>query len=334
MEAAYTGMLAAGFDLNCLILDYPRSDRCSAEAWKIPTQALYSACRTTGAKAAILSTLQENLSERRAAALIDQGIAPMLGIDETLNAIEAAAAIGEAWSQDEPAPVENAARPVTTQEYVPDEAQAKRMLSQYGIAIPRGKNVSLSENPDGVAAIVAEGEKMGFPLVLKALGIEHKSELNGLRLDLRDAQSIQRAAIELSKISKELYLEEMICDGVFELLVGLTFDAQFGLIMTVATGGTMVEILDDSQTLLLPASPKMVEKTLLQLKCRVFFDGFRGLPKADLIDTIEVIMAVQKFALANSDTLIELDINPLIIRPAGQGTVAADALIKLRRPQQ
>jgi hypothetical protein len=102
--------------------------------------------------------------------------------------------------------------------------------------------------------------------------------------------------------------------------------------MTIATGGTMVEIFDDSQTILLPASRAMVEKALRNLKSSVFFDGFRGSPKADFEDTVRTIMAAQKFALESTPRLLELDINPLIIRPQGQGTVAADVLIKFANP--
>ncbi len=339
MEAAYTAMLAAGFDINCLILDYPRSDRCSAEEWTIPTEALIAASGSTGAKAAIISTLHENLSERRAASLIDHGIAPMLGIDETLDAIEAAAAIGKAWSGPEPAEIEEPASRVAAKEYIPDEAEAKKILSDFGFTIPRGKKISRGDKLTGLNkigknigdTIAAQAEKIGFPVALKALGIAHKSEMNAVRLNLQNGNDVQLAANDLLKISGELYVEEFVTDKIFELLLGLSFDPQFGMVMTIATGGTMVEVLDDCQTLLLPTSRFMVEKALGHLKSRVFFEGFRGGPKADFAQTVNAILLVQKFALENCGRLIELDINPLIVRPVGQGVIAADALIKFRR---
>ncbi len=333
MQAAFTGMMRAGFDLNCLVLDYPRTDRCNGDNWDIAIDALYGAKHSTGTKAAIISSMQENLDEKLAEKLIAQGIAPMLGISETLDAIEAAAAIGEGWNQPESLPVVPPTAINSADCLVPDEAEAKQILSVHGIHIPVGKKISCRQGADDNDSLAVAVEEIGFPVVLKSLGIAHKSEMNAVKLDLRDHHAVRMAADELSHTGCELYAEEMVKDSVFELLLGFSTDEQFGLIMTIATGGTLVEVFADSQTLLLPASRSMVEKALRNLKSSVFFDGFRGSPKADFADTVRTILAAQKFALESSRRLVELDINPLIIRHQGQGTVAADALIKFANRQ-
>ncbi|MCF6321185.1 MAG: acetate--CoA ligase family protein [Rhizobiaceae bacterium] len=325
LEAVFSGMLNGGFSLNFLILDYPRADRCNDGDWRMPTDALVAAARKTGAKTAVISTLQENISEAQAMVLIDQGVAPMLGINETLDAIEAAAEIAEAWKKRVMPGVETILVNSSMHDFIPDEARAKQILSSHSILVPKG-NKSAS-----IKTIIKDAEKIGFPVVLKALGLAHKSERNGVILDLGDGAAVGRGANELKKISDELYVEQQIVDGIFELLIGLSYDEQFGLVMTLATGGVMVEVFADSQTLLLPFDESAVEEALRQLKSAVFFNGFRGGAKADLVATIATVMAVQDFALKNADNLIELDINPLIVRPAGKGAIAADALIKFRR---
>ena len=339
MQATFNGMLEAGFDLNCLVLDYPRADHCEITDWEIPTNALIGAAVASGAKAAIISTLQENLNEQRARQLIEHNIAPMLGIEESLDAIEAAAFIGTTWNAKEAEPLafthsKTHERPDTSNKneklirdgifHVPDEARAKQILARNGVIIPKGI-ICLS-----VEQAETEANKLGYPVVIKALGIAHKSEVDAVRLDIRDGASVKKNAHELLQISDHIYVEEQITFGLMELLVGLTSDAQFGLVMSIATGGTMVEVFDDTQTLLLPADKTMIANALMRLKSRVFFDGFRSKPKADLEATIHAIMAIQKFALQNHDRVIELDINPLIIGPSQHGAVAADVLIKYR----
>ncbi len=322
LETTFTGMLNAGFDFNCLVLDFPRPDRCSAQDWWITVDAFETACRKTGAKSAIVSTLPENLSEDQASDLIARNIAPMCGIDETLEAIEAAATIGQAWAKPSPAAVMASSRVNCSNNHVPDEAEAKILLSRCGIKIPTGQKL---RGTDEIAAAV---EKIGFPVVLKALGIAHKSEHNAVRLNLGDIKAVRKATAELKELSEEIYVEAMIEHGVVELLVGLVRDDQFGLVMTIATGGTMVEVLQDSQTMLLPSNDEEIEQALRALKGSVFFDGFRGSDKADLPAAIATIKAVQEFAALNAGQLSELDINPLIVCAHGCGAVAADALIK------
>ena len=328
MEAVFSGMMQAGFDMNCLILDYPRSDRCDADDWDIPTNALISASKHTNAKSAIIATLQENLDETQAAKLLRHDVAPMLGIDETLDAIEAASAIGEGWDLPSPLPVATVKTVAISDNFEPDEAEAKRILAQHSIPIPKGSKISYQHNSIGKKEFADITEKIKFPVVLKIPGIAHKTEKNAVVLNIKDLDQLYSTADRLAHLSNELYIEEMIENPICELLIGFTSDQQFGLIMTIATGGRMVEIFDDSQTLLLPASKSMITSALNSLKCKVFFDGFRGGPKADFKAAVQVIMALQKFALEYPMQIQELDINPLIMRPEGEGVVAADALLR------
>ncbi|MCH8167958.1 MAG: acetate--CoA ligase family protein, partial [Proteobacteria bacterium] len=105
MTATFTAMMGCGFDLSILILDFPRLDRCSDASWNKAVRAIAAAARATGGRVAVAASMPENMPEARSEELIALGLAPMLGLDETLAAAEAAAAITEGWAGPEPVPV-------------------------------------------------------------------------------------------------------------------------------------------------------------------------------------------------------------------------------------
>ena len=126
----------------------------------------------------------------------------------------------------------------------------------------------------------------------------------------------------------ELFLvERQVAGVVAELIVGLHRDPQFGLVMVVGMGGTLVELVEDAASLLLPTDRESVGRTLGRLKVMKLLQGYRGKPAGDVAAAIDAIMAIARFADAHRDRLVELDVNPLMVLPRGQGAVAVDALI-------
>ena len=119
-------------------------------------------------------------------------------------------------------------------------------------------------------------------------------------------------------------------DAVAELLIGVTRDPQFGLLMTIGAGGVLVELLGDAASLLLPAGEDEIRAAILSLKTAPLLQGFRGRPVGDLAAAVAAALAIARFAEANAATLEELDVNPLLVRPEGKGAVAVDALIRMR----
>ncbi len=208
----------------------------------------------------------------------------------------------------------------------PDEAEAKALLRSAGLAVPQGARAA------SVAEAVSAAEKLGFPVALKALGVAHKSELGAVRLNLKSAQDVRAAAQALLPLGSGLYVERMVEGGVAELIVGVTRDALFGPVMTVGTGGVLVELLKDSATLLLPASRAEVEAALQGLKLYPLLTGYRGRAKADLPAAVDAILAVSRFVLEHADVIEELDVNPLIVCAEGNGAWIADALLVLSSP--
>ena len=159
--------------------------------------------------------------------------------------------------------------------------------------------------------------------------LAHKSELGAVALDLRDAEAVRAAAARMAQLGEAILVEPMVADGVAELIVGVVRDPQVGLCLVLGSGGVLVELLADRALLLLPTTADEVRAALLGLKAAPLLQGFRGRPAGDLDAVVEAAMAVARFAAAHADRLVELDVNPLIVRPAGKGAVAADVLIRL-----
>ncbi len=348
MTAAFTAMVSGGFGLNMLVLDFPRLDRCSDADWWTAVDAFDAALKATGAKGAIVASMLENLPEAHAEKLLAMGIAPLHGLAEAFDAAEAAAFVGEAWAdvQDRP-PLRSASRTTSppidggrgaergeaewgNQLYAAShlsitlsEAAAKALLAQAGLPVPAGLEAGSTDEA------VAAAEQLGFPVALKAMGVAHKSEAGAVALNIRDDAALREAAHRLIGLGSGLYVERMVRDGVAELIVGFTQDPLFGPVMTLGSGGIMVELLKDFATLLLPASRDDIETALRGLKLFALLDGFRGRPKSDLQAAVETILGLSDFVLAQGDTIMELDINPLIV--CAGGAWIADALMVLKR---
>ena len=358
LTVAFSAMVSGGFDLNMLVLDFPRTDRCSDADWWPTVNAFEKALAANGARGALVASMGENLPESHAEELLRRGIVPILGIAEAFDAASAAAFVGEAWRAALPSPLRGgwpegpggvtstgtpsprsqdtsrrspatppdrlaAGHPPLMGEGTPDEAEAKQALRERGLPVPPGRRVRDAE--EAVEAATA----LGFPVAVKALGIAHKSEHGAVRLNLRDAMAVKGAATALLHLGTGLYVERMIEGGVAELIVGVTRDPLFGPVMTVGSGGVLVELLKDSATLLLPATAGEIETALRGLKLFPLLDGYRGRPKADVAAAVRAIQGIAGFAAANAPRLEELDINPLIVCAEGKGAFIADALMVL-----
>ncbi|EXL09273.1 acetate--CoA ligase family protein [Aquamicrobium defluvii] len=326
MQAAFGIFVQGGFDLDMLVLDYPRADRCSDADWATASAAFEAALKANDARGAIVATMPENLPEHHAEQLIERGIVPLHGIAEALEAAEAAAFIGEAWAKPAPEKVFAAGVDGTrhAQATVPDEAEAKSRLAAAGLPVPAGLRASAVEEA------VAAAERLGFPVALKALGVGHKSELDAVKLNLKSGEEVRAQAEKLVVTGQGLYVERMVSGAVAELIVGVTRDPVFGPVMTLGSGGVLVELLRDSTTLLLPATPAEIEAGLRSLRLFPLLDGYRGRAKADLGAAVDAIHALAGYVLDHAQEIEELDINPLIVCEQGRGAWIADALLVVR----
>ena len=121
-------------------------------------------------------------------------------------------------------------------------------------------------------------------------------------------------------------VEEMVTGAVAELLIGVVKDPAHGFVMTLAAGGTLTELLEDSASFLLPASDAEIEAALQSLRIAKLLDGYRGAPAADREAILRAIRAVETYVMENALGLEEIEINPLLCTPTD--AVAADALMR------
>jgi acetyl-CoA synthetase len=197
-------------------------------------------------------------------------------------------------------------------------------LAAFGVCIPCSRVVSMLDVADAAEAI-------GFPVVIKAASaaLEHKSDVGGVVINVRNSVDAKVAAQRLSRLSDTMLVEKMVTDGVAEVLIGMTVDPQFGQILVLGAGGVLTELLRDTVSLLPPFTATAIEAAIGKLAVAKLLTGYRGRPPADVAALVEAALACTRYAEANVDTLVELDINPVIVRPAGRGAVAVDALIRL-----
>ncbi|MEM6726978.1 MAG: acetate--CoA ligase family protein [Pseudomonadota bacterium] len=314
MTAAWAAMADPRIALTLVILDYPRSDLCSAHDWDIATQAVIAAARQTGGRYAVCASLPENLPEDIAQRLLAAGVLPLHGLDAALRAITAMTA-----------PVGGQPRPLLLPgqggEDLLSEADAKHALAAHGVPAPAGCDCARQEA--GTCATT-----LSSPLAIKVLGIAHKTEAKAVALDVAP----QEIAEHLTRMAPgpRVLIEEMVEGGVAELLLGVVRDEAHGFLMTVAAGGVFTEIMEDRASFLIPESRPRMEEALRSLRAFPLLTGYRGKEAASLPAILDAMEAVQAYVVAHAETLSEIEINPLICTPTS--AIAADALIRKARP--
>lgn len=320
----FTAFLSEGFDVSLCLLDYPRDDYCDQSTWNGAERGFVRALQNTDSKGAIMATFADTISETVAQRLMKDGVVMLAGIDDGVAGIRAAVDIGEAWSRSVPEPL--FPRIDLNQEdsiSVLNEADSKQFLKSFGVPVPESRVIRDSDE------VLAAARELGYPVVIKALGIPHKTDVGGVMLNLCNPDEVTEAFGKMSDLSESFLIEKMVEDIVGELIIGVGQDEQFGPYILVGGGGILVEMMNDSVSLLLPTTDEIVTRAMDKLMCAPLFSGYRGAPPADLGAAIDVVMAVAGMVEKSPSAIVELDINPLMVLAEGQGVVAADALIKL-----
>jgi acyl-CoA synthetase (NDP forming) len=322
--AAFTTMMEGGYGLNLVVLDFPRLDRCDASDWITTCHAVIDAAKATGAHAGIVASMAENMPEETAEMLMQNGVVPFYGIEEALAAADAAAGIGEAWARPQSAPllktVGGEGETATLTEH-----EAKQALAAHGLAVPKGLTAETAE------AAANAAEKLGFPVVLKGLGVAHKTEAGAVKLNLADRAAVLAAAKTMADVASGFLVEKMVGKPVAELIVGAMRDPVAGPVLTIGAGGILVELLEDSAILTLPTDEKAIREAIASLKIAKLLAGYRGAPKGDIDALVAAVASAASYVVSNASIIEELDVNPIMVLPEGDGVVAADALIRLRK---
>jgi len=325
MAKNFTAFMTEKFDVALCLLDYPREYICDQSTWAGAERGFVRATKETGTKAAVLSTFSDTISEEVAERLMKDQVATLAGIDAGVAGIQCAVEVGAAWRRPKSPPLLTGFDTSNVDAIeVLDEAASKRFIAENGVPVPPGHVVG---SEDAVEA----AELLGYPAVLKALGVAHKTDVGGVQLGLADANAVSDAVAEMSDLSVSFLVERMVQGVVAELIVGVARDEQFGPYLLVGGGGILVEMMRDSVSLLLPTTNERVLEAFSKLKCAPLLKGFRGAPPADLEAAAGAIMAISAMVENDPETIVELDVNPLMVLAKGLGVVAADALICLNQ---
>ena len=119
----------------------------------------------------------------------------------------------------------------------------------------------------------------------------------------------------------------MVTNGIAELIVGVKHDTLFGAVLVIGSGGIFTELLRDTVSLILPVDEHDVRRAIAKLHVAKLLDGFRGRPAGDLDEVVETILKLTRCFVDAGGSIGELEVNPLIVGPAGEGVVAVDALM-------
>jgi acetyltransferase len=208
------------------------------------------------------------------------------------------------------------------------DAEARSILTAYGLVIPKSE---LAENPEQAIEIA---RKIGYPVVLKIASpdILHKTDVGGVKVGLNNADDV-RDAFELMVYRAQRYIpdahvwgclvQEMVPGGGQEVLVGMNRDPQFGPLITFGLGGIYVETLKDVTFRVAPFSVQEAEEMLTEIRAHAILDGVRGQPPLDRAAIVDALLRMGQLVQDFSE-IVELDINPLVVYPQGQGAIAID----------
>ena len=331
----FTTMLEGEYDAGLLVIDYPASTAPAERktAHQAMDRALAAAGRAAGKPVFHASVNTEAIPPADAAELIAQGIIPLQGLHDAAEVIGKWTRYCAAVADDQPqllsALAPFPATPITGEGRTVNEAASKRRLEAFGLQVPQGQILTRAE-------IDSLPEALSASMVLKVMHDElpHKTEVGGVALKITSRAEAEAAADRmLASVAAHrpdlaldsFLLEPMASPPLAELIVGVKRDALFGMVLVIGAGGIFVELLKDATSLLLPASRADVEAAIRGLKTFALLDGFRGRPVANLEPVVDAIMAIARYAEANLESLLELDVNPLMVWE--DGALAVDALI-------
>ncbi len=215
------------------------------------------------------------------------------------------------------------------------EYESKMELQRFGVRVPFSEVVSSEEQLDRVV------REVSYPCVAKieSADILHKSDVGGVRLNLHNEAELRAAYAEVLKNAAEkapgakvngVLVQPMLPQGV-EVIVGVNIDPQFGPMILCGLGGVFVEVFKDVALYPAPLSKGEALDMIRSLKGYKMLNGYRGSAKCDVDALAELMVQIADYAVANKDTLCEMDLNPVFVYEEGKGVDMADAVIIKRK---
>ena len=318
-----------------LVQDYPAEGLDESKVfYQNDALAFAAAAKSLGIPAAICATIPENFDKASREFLIAQGVAPMQGIEETLNAVLSAAWWRARCDQLRKNPYEPMAPPTPMAGAVQmNEAEGKALVHSFGVDIPKGAVT----HTDGLTAVA---EVIGYPVVLKMIGpgLEHKTEAGAVAVNLKSAAELKDSAKIMIRsvqqfdpkcLSDQFLIEAMADPPLAELVVAIRQDQQFGWVLAIGSGGVFVELIGDVKHLLLPTNAESIEAALRNLKIGKLLCGFRGAKPANFRSLSNQILSLCQQMQKSAPHIKEIEINPLFVY--SENIIAVDVLGQKRK---
>jgi len=210
------------------------------------------------------------------------------------------------------------------------EVESKQLMEEAGVSTARARLATTREEAQ------AQARDTGFPVVLKIISpdISHKSDVGGVKLDLKSPEEVGAAFDEIMASAKKaapdatiegVSVQQMARPGV-EVIIGISQDAQFGPVLMFGLGGVFVEVLKDVAFRIVPITPRDARQMVREIKAYPVLEGIRGQDPADVAALEQLLLRVSEFAEQHPE-IAELDLNPIFAYK--DGALAVDARVVL-----
>ena len=329
-------LLKDEYDSAVLVQDYPAAGLDESKPhYRADSDSFIKACRIANIPAAICSTLPENLDAETRSHVLQAGVAPMQGIETCMEAMNAAANYGKRRA----VLLANPPHPFRRAEVMGsrfrqlDEATAKSILAKAGLHVPPFHQLPMAKAISKKIDCI----DLAYPVAAKICSSDicHKTEIGGVQLNISSKSELTTAIASIINNVEHhapdarldgILIESMINNAILELMASLRRDPQFGLVLTIASGGVMTEILQDASTVLVPADDISLLAALDSLRIAPLFDGFRGGQAASRTAVLDQIKGLVSLMKAAPD-IKEIEINPIMV--GKDYACCADALINI-----
>ncbi len=333
------GVLAGASDIDAVVMVSDTNDN-SPMAPSQYTSYLADIAGATTKPCYLMSTRPGLFRKEFADSLRESGVAVIGGTRQGLGAIDRLARWSRPRPMARPAP-DKTGRLAAMIEHANgkrqsiNEVDTKTLLRAANLPVIGERT---AENMDEVRQAAIE---LGYPVVLKVASddIPHKSGLGLVATDLADEVALSAAFERMSEtlsnmpqpVAETVFVVQRMVENGLELFVGVNRDPDFGLVLAFGVGGILVEVFDEVALRPLPLRKGDAEAMIEETWARILLDAVRGAPARDKEALWRCLYALADFAWAERDSLQELDLNPVIALPEGEGCVIVDALIIPRR---
>ncbi len=323
-KACFRAVFEGTQAISINVLDFPADGVCDTREWDYAIRAIIEAKTETDARIVVLATLHENLPIGTQLVLLENGIVPMMGMEECMFAISVAANFAKKRKEVESINPLAEIRSDSGVQITLTEHQGKQILMKAGIPVVAG--ISATNVKDALTA----AENLQFPIVAKASSSElvHKSESDAIVLNIQSKEELRQAIESLSGLSEEYLIEQMAPEPYLELLVGIRSDRCFGHIMVIGAGGKLAELIGDIAVVLFPIHEEAIREALDKLKIGKLLKGYRG-SSGDVDTVISVLKQLSDFISDEKNNVKELEINPLFVFKQGKGVLVVDTLLRV-----